>query len=177
MKGNKDNSDSAQYPSYHITSITANPKQQLSFSTLREISIHRVAYRSQKIQSLTSVLSHTYLFSPSSSLCLYNCNSNLYIGLRLYIQGPLLTNFLADLTTNDLYPQNVVNQYTNMHKIFKSGLFSARRTIFCLHGVTWTCTASVVLCNSLTQNPFQHSQKLRNAYHYRRKEIEKHFAI
>ena len=90
-----------------------------------------------KIQSLTSVSSHTHLFS---CLLLYfisisTCNSNLYIGLRLYIQGPLLTNFLTDLTTNDLYPQNQVNQYKNMHKIFKICLFSARRTTFDLHGV------------------------------------------
>ena len=91
----------------------------------------------KKIQSLTSVSSHTHLFSCLLlySVSISTCNSNLYIGLRLYIQGPLLTNFQTDLTINDLYPQNVVNQYKNLHKIFKSSLFSSRRDIFDLRSV------------------------------------------
>ena len=107
-----------------------SPRQEKNQST-ESLTNHK------KIQSLTSVSSHTHLFS---CLLLYfvsisTCNSNLYIGLRLYIQGPLLTNFLTDLTINDLYPQNVVNQCKNLHKIFKSSLFCARRAIFDLHNV------------------------------------------
>ena len=107
-----------------------SPRQEKNQST-ESLTNHK------KIQSLTSVSSHTHLFS---CLLLYfvsisTCNSNLYIGLRLYIQGPLLTNFLTYLNINDLYPQNVVNQYKTLHKIFKNGLFSAYRTIFDLRSV------------------------------------------
>ena len=59
----------------------------------------------------------------------------------------------TNLTTNNLYPQNMVNQYKNMHKIFKSDLFSARRAPFDLHSVAWAYEASTVFLNSLTQTP------------------------